>query len=207
MQGRRSVISWVGESAGFGRPWRPPRKAFPKERCVASPSPPHPPRMLFYNMFLWVSGRARCPRHLVYLQSKFKICAAGPIQGTPRSVAISGQAARVRSPFLGLLVAMSHGAEGGASDWLGVSPPVALAAAAAAGAAAAADAAQPQAAGAAHHAVPAAQPQAAGRRRSAARGASSSRASGSRGRGRSSAAGWRHWGRAPGSRGAAVSRF
>jgi hypothetical protein len=143
--------------------------------------------MLFYNMFLWVSGRARCPRHLVYLQSKFKICAAGPIQGTPRSVAISGQAARVRSPFLGLLVAMSHGAEGGASDWLGESPPDVLAAAAAqpqaAGAAQDAapaaqpqaagaeqhavpppvgDAAQQQAAGAAHHAVPAAQPQAAG---------------------------------------------
>ena len=159
----------------------------PKERCVASPSPPHPPRMLFYNMFLWVSGRARCPRHLVYLQSKFKICAARPIQGTPRSVAISGQAARVRSPFLGLLVAMSHGAEGGASDWLGESPPDVLAAAvaqpqaagAAQGAAPAAqpraagaeqhavpppvgDAAQQQAAGAAHHAVPAAQPQAAG---------------------------------------------
>ena len=51
LQGRRSVISWVGESAGFGRPWRP-RKAFlPKKGVWLRPPLPIPLACFFTICF------------------------------------------------------------------------------------------------------------------------------------------------------------
>ena len=82
----------------FAKKTRFRKKGFSR-RCVASPPTPSLTHA-FYNMFLRASARACCPLHLVYVESKFKVCAAGPVQGTARakfifkSVAISGQAAR-----------------------------------------------------------------------------------------------------------------